>query len=221
MISISHAIISQQNQKHKPNSQQNLQHSWIWLPLLLFLSRESPLMVSLHLHGDTSQHHHHHHHHLLRWIFTLPSTKLSTSPWIQILGTFPLLSSCFGFVVCIYFNTKHYDMNRAFVFGEDVGFGGVFRCTTGLADKFGKDRVFNTPLCEQVWISSSFSLFSASTHLFILINHHLYPGHCWIWHWSSSNGGFFFFFFPFSNFVFSFQLCVDFWFGLNFWNVIG
>ncbi|KAA3490191.1 bkdB [Gossypium australe] len=39
--------------------------------------------------------------------------------------------------------------NRAFVFGEDVSFGGVFRCTTGLADRFGKARVFNTPLCEQ------------------------------------------------------------------------
>ncbi|XVE78728.1 hypothetical protein DITRI_Ditri14bG0001800 [Diplodiscus trichospermus] len=39
--------------------------------------------------------------------------------------------------------------HRAFVFGEDVSFGGVFRCTTGLADRFGKARVFNTPLCEQ------------------------------------------------------------------------
>ncbi|KAF3653053.1 2-oxoisovalerate dehydrogenase subunit beta, mitochondrial [Capsicum annuum] len=37
----------------------------------------------------------------------------------------------------------------SYVFGEDVGFGGVFRCTTGLADRFGKQRVFNTPLCEQ------------------------------------------------------------------------
>ncbi|CAA7015479.1 unnamed protein product [Microthlaspi erraticum] len=38
---------------------------------------------------------------------------------------------------------------RSYVFGEDVGFGGVFRCTTGLAERFGKKRVFNTPLCEQ------------------------------------------------------------------------
>ena len=25
----------------------------------------------------------------------------------------------------------------------------IFRCTVGLQDKYGKDRVFNTPLCEQ------------------------------------------------------------------------
>eukprot|EP00127_Corallochytrium_limacisporum_P001434 Clim_evm56s55 gene=Clim_evmTU56s55 len=35
------------------------------------------------------------------------------------------------------------------VFGEDVAFGGVFRCTMDLASKHGKHRVFNTPLCEQ------------------------------------------------------------------------
>ena len=40
--------------------------------------------------------------------------------------------------------------HRALVFGEDVSFGGVFRCTAGLLQRFGKDRVFNTPLSEQV-----------------------------------------------------------------------
>lgn len=36
------------------------------------------------------------------------------------------------------------------VFGEDVGhFGGVFRATSNLQEKFGKARCFNTPLTEQ------------------------------------------------------------------------
>src|SRR6267142_5566589 len=35
------------------------------------------------------------------------------------------------------------------VFGEDVGyFGGVFRCTEGLQAKYGKSRVFDTPISE-------------------------------------------------------------------------
>jgi 2-oxoisovalerate dehydrogenase E1 component beta subunit len=35
------------------------------------------------------------------------------------------------------------------VFGEDVGyFGGVFRCTEGLQTKYGKTRVFDTPISE-------------------------------------------------------------------------
>lgn len=36
----------------------------------------------------------------------------------------------------------------AALFGEDVAFGGVFRCSQNLREKFGEDRVFNTPLSE-------------------------------------------------------------------------
>ena len=38
---------------------------------------------------------------------------------------------------------------QVLVFGEDVAFGGVFRCSMNLATEFGTERVFNTPLSEQ------------------------------------------------------------------------
>ena len=38
---------------------------------------------------------------------------------------------------------------RVLIFGEDVAFGGVFRCSMNLATEFGSERVFNTPLSEQ------------------------------------------------------------------------
>ena len=41
------------------------------------------------------------------------------------------------------------------LFGEDVGFGGVFRCSVGLQQEFGKSRVFNTPLTGKFWSSAS------------------------------------------------------------------
>lgn len=42
------------------------------------------------------------------------------------------------------------------VFGEDVGyFGGVFRCTEGLQEKYGKNRCFDTPINESGIIGSA------------------------------------------------------------------
>jgi 2-oxoisovalerate dehydrogenase E1 component beta subunit len=38
---------------------------------------------------------------------------------------------------------------RVLLFGEDVAFGGVFRCSMNLAAQYGSQRVFNTPLSEQ------------------------------------------------------------------------
>ena len=38
---------------------------------------------------------------------------------------------------------------RSVLFGEDVAFGGVFRCSQNLREKYGPQRVFNTPLSEQ------------------------------------------------------------------------
>tara|TARA_R100001509_G_scaffold159188_1_gene125268 strand:- start:6485 stop:7489 length:1005 start_codon:yes stop_codon:yes gene_type:complete len=41
------------------------------------------------------------------------------------------------------------DDDNVVIFGEDVGyFGGVFRCTEGLQEKYGKSRVFDAPISE-------------------------------------------------------------------------
>ena len=55
---------------------------------------------------------------------------------------------------------------KSAVFGEDVAFGGVFRCTSGLRDEFGKGRVFNTPLCEQGIAGFGIGLASNGYHSF-------------------------------------------------------
>ena len=109
-----------------------------------------------------------------------------------------------------YLNNKTTQDSTAVIFGEDVAFGGVFRCTVnrflykptpdikastvslcdliafvkastllnpqvGLEEKFGKDRVFNTPLCEQVLLLMKFYPNQSITVLL--------AGNCWFCHW--------------------------------------
>lgn len=44
---------------------------------------------------------------------------------------------------------------KVLCFGEDVAFGGVFRCTQNLQSEFGPDRVFNTPITEQGFVGAA------------------------------------------------------------------
>lgn len=49
--------------------------------------------------------------------------------------------------------------DRVIVLGEDVGVnGGVFRCTDGLYDAFGPDRVIDTPLAESGIVGASIGM---------------------------------------------------------------
>ena len=51
------------------------------------------------------------------------------------------------------------DDERVLVLGEDVGtLGGVFRVTDGIADAFGKQRCFDTPLAESAIVGVSLGL---------------------------------------------------------------
>ncbi len=76
-----------------------------------------------------------------------PATSLSQSHatiWISSPQSIPLLTS-----VSKPIPRSSFLYQSAKVFGEDVKFGGVFRCTSGLEQKYGVERVFNTPLSEQ------------------------------------------------------------------------
>ena len=40
--------------------------------------------------------------------------------------------------------------------GQDIAeYGGVFKVTDGFVDRFGKDRVRNTPLCESAIVGAA------------------------------------------------------------------
>ena len=45
------------------------------------------------------------------------------------------------------------------IMGQDIAeYGGVFKVTEGLIEKYGKERVFNTPLCESAILSTAYGL---------------------------------------------------------------
>ncbi|KAK5465531.1 hypothetical protein LTS15_002094 [Exophiala xenobiotica] len=50
--------------------------------------------------------------------------------------------------------------NKVLCFGEDVAFGGVFRCTVNLQGEFGNQRVFNTPITEQGIVGAAIGMAS-------------------------------------------------------------
>lgn len=51
---------------------------------------------------------------------------------------------------------KHSDL---IIMGQDVAaYGGVFKITKGFLEKFGKDRVRNTPICESIIVSTAYGL---------------------------------------------------------------
>ena len=48
---------------------------------------------------------------------------------------------------------------KVVVFGEDVGyFGGVFRCTAGLQQKYGRNRCFDAPINESGIVGSAIGM---------------------------------------------------------------
>jgi len=71
------------------------------------------------------------------------------------------------------------DDKNVLVFGEDVGVeGGVFRATTGLQEKYGEERVFDTPLAESGILGSAVGMGAAGLRPVVEIQFSgfLFPG---------------------------------------------
>jgi 2-oxoisovalerate dehydrogenase E1 component beta subunit len=61
----------------------------------------------------------------------------------------PMINLLEGVTQALAYELQH--DSKVMVFGEDVGLnGGVFRATEGLQKRFGKERVFDTPLAESL-----------------------------------------------------------------------
>jgi 2-oxoisovalerate dehydrogenase E1 component beta subunit len=66
------------------------------------------------------------------------------------------------------------------VFGEDVGFfGGVFRCTHGLQEKYGRQRVFDAPISESGIIGAAIGMgaYGLRPCVEIQFADYIYPGY--------------------------------------------
>ncbi|MEO0398859.1 MAG: alpha-ketoacid dehydrogenase subunit beta [Pseudomonadota bacterium] len=66
------------------------------------------------------------------------------------------------------------------VFGQDVGyFGGVFRCTQGLQEKYGKSRCFDTPISETGIIGAAVGMaaYGVKPCAEIQFADYIYPGY--------------------------------------------
>ena len=49
--------------------------------------------------------------------------------------------------------------DNSIIMGQDIAeYGGVFKVTDGFLNKFGKDRVRNTPLCESAIVGAALGL---------------------------------------------------------------
>ena len=94
-----------------------------------------------------------------------PSTELELgdlfAPFHQVLESLPQQSTELRFVDAI---SSALDLalerHSELVFmGQDIAeYGGVFKATDGLAQKFGNDRVRNTPLCESAIVGAALGL---------------------------------------------------------------
>lgn len=66
------------------------------------------------------------------------------------------------------------------VFGEDVGyFGGVFRCTQGLQEKYGKSRCFDAPISESGIVGAAIGMaaYGLKPCVEIQFADYMYPGY--------------------------------------------
>ncbi|KAI9690703.1 MAG: hypothetical protein M1820_009879 [Bogoriella megaspora] len=107
---------------HPPNARLNLPIDFSTTPLLHHTSQSALSSSSLSPHLRSPPH---------------PSSKPATT-------RLPLHSS-----INAALNHSLSTSPSVLLFGEDVAFGGVFRCSTNLLSQFGPERVFNTPLSEQ------------------------------------------------------------------------